>query len=829
LAVRSVRKPFCVSIALLCAGCRGAAPCAKTAGGASPADAAARLEVHRAKARPDVAVVVRDGDPRPAVALAVVTGNADASTALAAIVELRVRKRGFLADSRVDRDGFRVRALVDDPERVSAIATAMREAMGTPITPGSPELGAAAQKLAALHRHPFAGSVLDAVSRCTGEVGVAAGAPAPDTATTEGAAKIEKWRLGSYSVGRLSFGAVGPDSIGDRLAKAVARSGDWPEGPAWDDPWPAEDTIGAYIANDQKAGPARLTLAKWVDDPDDAVAAAATMGQPASTLARRLSGLPVPFRLVEAGATARPRGACLSITVETRRPGVATANLEDAAAIAAAVARQEMDREIAHEKLLGNAVPPSSPFGTAGWRAVHGAVDPRDAAGLGAFWTLVGRTPRTGTEKKIAAIALSIPPAGGEQRAEDGDLAASRRFQLALQRAERAWSAPVLEHAEKLERGQRELWLLLASPCGTAVESDVDAGVTALALMAALAAGTADDSVVLEPLVLPDTIGVVAHAVPARGESAVALASRVARAAARAVASVHLSSAAFADARAALLARVGDTASLDGRAFGAVAGVLAPSHPAWLAPLGTWDSLAQSSTESASIRWSAIVQGPMRLATIANADIAQAEAAAREVDRWLVRRQDGSRTCPAADAGRPARSGTLQVALGSSAPAAAQAIVALPAPPPAAPDRVLAELLLAGLSGPDGWLARAMGPLRGGASARPRLAGGSRASALIIDVAAAEAGLELATAQVRGVLQRIRAGALTQADLDRSLSVRASWELQASLDPRRRLLDLWQTSRAPATAAPALDAWRAWAAAALAEDRLVVVLAKPKR
>jgi hypothetical protein len=100
---------------------------------------------------------------------------------------------------------------------------------------------------------------------------------------------------------------------------------------------------------------------------------------------------------------------------------------------------------------------------------------------------------------------------------------------------------------------------------------------------------------------------------------------------------------------------------------------------------------------------------------------------------------------------------------------------------------------------------------------------------LIIDVKAAETGIELATAQVRGVLQRIRAGALTQADLDRSLSVRASWELQASLDPRRRLLDLWQTSRPPAAPAPALDAWRAWAATALAEDRLVVVLAKPKR
>jgi hypothetical protein len=828
LAVRSVRKPSAVLIALLCAGCRPAATCAPAPGAASPADAAARIEVRRAKARPDVTVVVRDGDPRPAVAIAVVTGDADASTALAAIVEARVRRSGFAAtDSRVDRTGFRVRTLVDDPDRVPALATAMREAMATPITPGSADLATAAQKLVALHRHPFEGSALDAVSRCTGQIGVAAGAPAPDAASAGGAAQIESWRQRAYVRGRVAFGAAGPEKIADRLAREIERAGDWPDGAAWDDPWPTEDSVGAYVATDRQNGPARLTLAVWVDDPDDAMGAAATVGRPTSPLALRLLGLPFPFRLVEAGATARARGACLSVTLEARLPGASGTGIEEACAIAAAVAKQELGHGLATEKLARGSEPHLPPFGKGGWRAVHGAVDPREAAGLGAFWTLVGRTATPGSGKNPTAIALSLPAAKGGPASGEGDLAPARRFSLACQRAERSLSLPALEHKEKLERGQRDLWLLIASPCGAAAEGDADAGGTALALMAALGARRADDNVALEPLILPDAIGVLAHAPPAPGETGAALASRVAQAAARAMGSLQLSTGAFADARAALLARVGNGASADGQAFAAAASLIAPTHPSWLAPLGSWDSLAQSSTESASIRWSAILHGPLRLATIANSDIAQADAAAREIDRWLLRRADGARTCPAADAGRPARSGTLKVALGPTTPTA-QAIVALPAPSPAAQDRPLAELLLAGMSGSDGWLARAMQPLGGGASAEPRLAGGSNASALVIDVRAPEASIESAMAQVRGVLQRIRAGAVTQADLDRSLSIRQRWELEGSVDPRRRLLDLWQ-SRSPSPPPPALEAWRAWTAAALAEERLVVVIAKPKR
>jgi hypothetical protein len=292
--------------------------------------------------------------------------------------------------------------------------------------------------------------------------------------------------------------------------------------------------------------------------------------------------------------------------------------------------------------------------------------------------------------------------------------------------------------------------------------------------------------------------------------------------------STHPSADAFSDARAALMARVASVDSPDGPAEQAAASLLAPSHPSWLAPLGSLETLAPTSAPSASLTWSAISEGPLRLAVLANADLSQERVAANEAERWVLRGASAQRSCPPVDAGRPALSGLLPIELPANSPSA-EAVVALPVAPPGDPKRVLADLLLAGLSGSDGWLQRALRPLGAATSADARLVGGSRASALVIEIRAPERGLPDAVAQVRGLLARLRAGALSQADLDRSLATRRSWNTHARLHPRRRLLDLWQAAPEPNADPVALETWRSWAASALGEDRLAVVLATPKR
>jgi hypothetical protein len=335
--------------------------------------------------------------------------------------------------------------------------------------------------------------------------------------------------------------------------------------------------------------------------------------------------------------------------------------------------------------------------------------------------------------------------------------------------------------------------------------------------------------VTLEPWVAPDGVGLVAHAARAPGESAQALTARVAEEAGRVLVSAPFSPGALATARGVLLNRVGDGIASEGRAMSALASALSPGHPSWLAPFGAWEELASASVEATSVRWSALAGGPLRLAVLANDSEQQIDLAARTLDRWLVRGMDGSRGCPAAEAPGIPKSGTVQVTLPSSSPVW-QALLGFPVPPPGTMEGAFGELTLAGLSGPEGWLVRATGAASLAATVQARLVGGPRAAALVIDVRAPEATLDAAVAQIRALLQRLRQGAVTPADFERSQALRDRWDLDASLDPRRRLITVWREPRPPPPAVPlSIEGWRAWVANTLSDEKLVVVIAKPKR
>src|SRR5204862_7319105 len=134
-----------------------------------------------------------------------------------------------------------------------------------------------------------------------------------------------------------------------------------------------------------------------------------------------------------------------------------------------------------------------------------------------------------------------------------------------------------------------------------------------------------------------DGVGVIAHAPRLAGESAAEHAERVGEEAVRAMTVFPFAPAHFANARAALLGKIGDGISLDGKAMNALAGALVPGHPSWLAPLGAWEGLAKAGLEAASLRWAALYGGPLRLAILANDGQDQVDVAPRAADRWLVR------------------------------------------------------------------------------------------------------------------------------------------------------------------------------------------------
>ena len=774
-------------------------------------------------ARPRLTLVSRDGDPAPAIVAAFATDLGSApTTALAALVEARLRAADFDVDTRVDRSAFRVRWAGADAARAAPFLAALASALSHPVAAGSKELALVAERLQALRRNPLDAPELAAVAACTGRLGASPSDPIPDPTTTAGVRELEGYRRAALVAERTSIAAVGPAPFCVGAADALQKTNGWEAGTAAADAWPAGDSLGVYVAPGPVHG-ARLSIALRVADPHAAVLAAERLAATGSALQARLAALSQPWRAIEVVGSARPHGGCLGLTLEAGDEPTTLA-VDRAAALAAAVARDEMRAELAA---------PSDP--SVATRQILTATDPREAASRAAWWTLAGSLGAT-TER--SAIALGVPPAsaraprGGIPSSEAVAAGVRQRFAEELERASAAISAQVAERRTAVESGQGELWVLLASPCGVADEGAQDPGVSAVATVAAVAEreaaralGIAPGAVLVEPWITPDGVGVVAHAPPEPGESAADLSRRVGDAAGRTLAGTVVSAEALRTARATTLEHLERTAGRSGAAMAAFAGAIAPDRPAWVEPFGTWDRVGGAGLESVRLRLASIAGGPLRVAVLANADAAQGAAAAAAVDRWLRPRVGPPRPCPAA-AAASARAGQYDARLPRDA-TSAQVLLGAAVPPVGAPGRDLAELTAAALDGPDGLLASALRGLPTTVRPAARLAGGARASALVIDVRAPSDALDGVVAEVKALLARLAQGTVTEADLARAEAVRSRRDRDARSEPIRRLVDLWSGRSAAPPPRASIAAWREHLATTLREPALVVVEARP--
>ncbi|MGD0529779.1 MAG: hypothetical protein ABSE49_31880, partial [Polyangiaceae bacterium] len=407
---------------------------------------------------------------------------------------------------------------------------------------------------------------------------------------------------------------------------------------------------------------------------------------------------------------------------------------------------------------------------------------------------------------------------------------ASDLLRSEIDRAIVAWHSPAVEARTRVEPGQGETWVLVASTCGTLAEATSDAGAGAAVAVAAAAqattgAGAGDARV--EPFVTSDGLGVLAHGPAHAGESARAHARRLADLAARAFAADPLDRDRLTEARTSLLAGAG---AGEARALGALGGALAPGHPSWVEPSGTTFGLASSSDDALALRASALRAGPLRVAVLASTDAAQADAAARAVDRWIARRPGEARACPPLTAPATPKPGTYAVVIPSGAPS--EALLAEPLPSTDDAARTAATWFAAALDGADGLLAQALGGAGAPDTALARgwsaaVLGAPRSPALVIRLVATESSLDAAVAQTRALLDRLRQGALREADRSRAAASLGRAALSLALDPRARVIDLW-TGETPSPP-PSLDALHAFAAATLHDDALVIVAARPSR
>lgn len=815
-------------------------------GGGPPARDGTSVDVQQARGRPTLSSVVREGDPAGGVALTVITRgvapdrDSEVAAALAGLTETRLRSAGLQGVTVTVGDGaYRVRTLATTPAEVTAFVGALPAALLTPLDPAdATSLAAMARKRDALLLRPLAtpsagrgaeGDVLADIARCTGEPfyrkpeGDAGGRPTPTL--------VESWRRAAHGVGRVAVGVAGSQAFADAAARSLSGSAPWPGALLPTLAFPREVTATAvYDAGGEGApGGARAHVALFVPEPSQAAALAARMGDPQGALALRLGGLDVGVQIKRVDATAHAGGGCVAVTLEwsTRERGerseVRSPIHESRLATAVALTRQELVVELAELR----------PDEGAAALVTRAATEPAEAAERAAWWSLA-RPSGQSAVRLVAAVGL----APSRDTTDASSAARATVVQAAVDRAIIMWAAPVVESRVRVEKGQGELWLLLASPCGTSSEGDGDGGLGALAAAAAaehVAVAFHGEDVTAEPWVATDGLGVLVHAVARPGETAVAHGRRVADAAARSFAAEAIPPATLARARARVLRSVESTDGV--RPFSVLASALAPGHPSWVAPWGTETTVGRASDGAVTARAQALRAGPLRVAILANDGLSQGEAASRAVDRWVVRHAGEARGCSPVTAGLPPKAGTYPFDPAPSAAGSGEVWIAAPLSRDGwTADRETAETLAATLDGEDGALARALH--EGGLARRTGalVVGDRRGAALTLRVVTAPGNVDAVVAQVRVLLERLRQGGLAEADGARGAARRERSLLAQGLTPRWRLGALWRGEspradggpRGPGPAhPPTLADLNALSAQAFRDDALVFVTTAP--
>jgi hypothetical protein len=565
---------------------------------------------------------------------------------------------------------------------------------------------------------------------------------APDAAT------LDRWRAASHGLGRVVFGAVGTVHEVDGVAAALLGLPAWPSAQAAEPRKAA--TLPAFSVYDASSsvagGAARISIVSHGGSALASTRAAALLGAPDGPLATRIHALDASARIRDVTATALAGGGCLSVTVDLPRgERHRDADADATVSMAVMITRQEARLAMTYAGGKDHAV-----------RSATLPGDPRDAAELAAWWALMGATPGItqgpGNETAIIGLGSVEESPDFAPRAKD--------LMRALEGAEKAWGARIVDARRDIERGQGSIWMLLASPCGTLPEGDSDAGLTALAVSALVEQATATGQVnaELSEWITIEGAGLIARATRHDGESSLALARRAADAIGAATMTTKVTGSAIARARAELMTTLAED---DARSFATLAEALAPGHPSWpfaLAGRGleAWPDGAVLS------RISALRHGPWRVAIVGNDDAAQVEAATLALDRWIPHLPVAERVCAAHSASVSPRAGTYVAPPGI----AASAWLAVPLPQPA---RGAANVVAAALDGPDGLLAHALSS--GLASAwSARVVGPGEAAALTIHVRAPGHTLDAAVAQVRALLDRLRQGALTEEDRARAVA-----------------------------------------------------------
>lgn len=754
----------------------------------------APIETHALAKRPPLRLLARSGDPFGAIALVVATGiDPRAAVALSRLVERRLSAQDLPGlVTRSHGLGFGVAISAGNPTAAASRVETLSGVLERAVTDDEAASLAADGELTVALSRTALGPATAAIAACAGEPLLAPSTPRPPLT----AAALERWRAAANRTAATALGAVGERPLVDAVRRAVARGRAWPEGGRPADPWPSHDRIGI----DADPTGRTLSVALRLGEAASAMAAAAELAATESALTERLAALEPGWSLRRVTATSRLTGACLRLELELPR-AAAEPPLETVAQVAQ-LAIDEAERSLS--------LPRDPDFVVE--QPILSASDPREAALLAA-WSAVAAGDTTAARRRVVAYATPDPPRltatpSAAERSVDAALAE------AIDQARRRQGRPRPATRHRVERGQGELWALLATPCGTANEDASSAGYRALSLRALARRHSGAEGVTLEPWITPDGMGLLAHAPRQRtGEDPVAHAVRVGSILGRALASARLEPAFVAAERELLGDELGPGPQ---PAWWQLLDALAPGHPSWLEPRGTFAVIDGAGALGVATARRALLDEPLRLAVLASWSEEQIPALQAAVARWLPPVAGASQRCPDPPLAAPRALSIERLTEADAHRASFHLGYSLPGA--LAARRTEAELVRWLLARDGGWLDRALAGMT--ATARVRLLGGARLGALVISVRTRSDQSDSALAAVESLLSRVRHAPADDEEVAIGLRAFAARLEQGAPEPRRRVVELWRQER---TALPTAGSVRQFLAAAFLPERRALV------
>ncbi|MFO0678846.1 MAG: hypothetical protein U0169_20125 [Polyangiaceae bacterium] len=807
----------------LLGACGGARPSVHSKGALPPSARAVAVRV--VPDGPRVSTLTREGDGRLGFAVAVLTAGiddgrpGDVALALAALVESRLQSTSrAVGEVRVvaGRDGFRVRALVEGRDDLVALTATLATILRDRTEPGTEATKVVARKLAALAKRPLPDPSAPQIAVCGSELH----ASSRSTGSAE-PSEVTAWRDRAFVRDRVVFSVVATKDDVEAAFASLRGAGAWPTSATSAGPAITLDdrTHVSESATDLAPGFVRFTTALTTRDAASALSVATTLGNEASSLGLRVDGVDARLRVTDVSGHALPHGGCVRATIEGG-PFTAT-EVASLVPRAARATRDDLEGTLAGrgDALAHDAI-------------VHalGAPDPGEAAERTAWLALSDTTDAASTWSTF----VQLPPPRDPPPKAAGTSAGTSVEEIVRSAAAKLDEAPAsladMDTRGRVERGQGEVWVLVGNPCGVADESASDAGVSALAMLAAtLDADTrGHDEVRLEARIDDGIAGILAHAPRRDDETSVSTARRVAEVATTAFLRARSSGDSIARARATLLGESEDPALA--RIVPVLANALAPLRPSTFAPFGTSTSLSGASDDLVRHRRRAMTRGPLRVAVLATEDDDERRAVAAIVARLASTYVDPGKTCGPEVPPSPDVAGGSTFAVSLPESSAHEAWLAYPVRARDASERAAAETLATALDGEDGLLGRA--PAFPGVVARGARVIGSRSSAaLVVRVVSENANLDAGVASVDTILASVRDRGLEADDLVRALASRRAAHAKRAIDPRARLDALFRDDAAAFSTylAPSADDVRSVATRILVDDRRVVVLARPAR